>query len=118
MELSFLKELFIKNLKGFYSSDVMYATYSTETQLNAGLNGGDATIKSFIDGKKSDIQGIEDQVNALSVSDVFDNFDDSLSYTENGTYLEGYLSNCDSDEKKLICIKSMQNVKNIEKSFL
>lgn len=113
MELSQFKSLFISQMKSLYSEKVIYPEHSLINQLNAGIAGGNVLMKLYIDGKRSDISEIETQINGLVSTAILDNFPLSGTDADRKAYVEGYLSSCNTDERKLMCLLALQDIKII-----
>lgn len=111
MNLTEFKSKFIKQLKALYTTKVILPAYSDIAQRNAGLAGGDAVMLAWINVKKADIQAIEDQINALGDTELLDNLSLSANDATRFSYVTSYLSACNTDERKLITLLALQNIK-------
>lgn len=117
MDLAQFKSQYIKQMKALYSHRIMYATYTVEKQLNIrGLIDGFTTtdrdtMNTFLEGKLTDIAGLETNINALADTEMYDDFSMSADDATRKAYVASYLASCTTDEKQLICVLALQDIK-------
>lgn len=119
MDLVTLKSRFISQLKARYSNDIMFKTYPQWKQGNidggrCGATAQDKTdMDTFLNGKWVDITTIEAEINALTVTDVLDNLALSGDDETRFAYMASYLPSCNTDERKLMALLALQDIKLI-----
>jgi hypothetical protein len=117
MDLAQFKSKYIRQIKALYTDRVIYPEYPVFKQQNVdgqrcGYVAQDKTdMDTFISGKVTDISGLEADVNALADTEILDDFSMSDSDANRFAYVASYLTSCTTDEKKLICVLALQDIK-------
>lgn len=124
MELANLKTELIKKINIAYKNHI-YSQYSIEKQLNFSTGVNDkpqdkAAMIQFIKGKKSVVNNIEDLINALSDTNIFDNFPKDFVKMDLGgaantdewqkNFVESHLPGLDDEDKMMVaeCLRNMK----------
>ena len=112
MTLETLKANTIKLVNGYYGSNIIEPEYPLYRQLNIIRAGGGplATMTAFIDGKRSDNDSIEVAINALAVSDLWDNFTDTTD-AEIALYVATALPVLTTTEMRMAVATSVRRAK-------
>jgi hypothetical protein len=111
MNLDIFKIRFIRQLKARYSTGIILNAYPIHAQLNAGLNGGDVEMKAFIDSKRTDIDSLESAIEALTDTTILDNLELGVNDTTRKAYILNHLPAANTDEKQLLCLLALQDIK-------
>lgn len=111
MTLSELKSKLIMSVKMYYSKRI-YQSYPIWKQTNiVRLGGSDlATMSSFIDGKKAEIDTLELDINTLADTLIKDNFTTG-SDASMCSYVASFLPNLTTDEQKLSVAVAIQSIR-------
>jgi len=118
MDLAQFKSQYINQIKALYSHRIIYSTYPVFKQQNidgqrCGHVAQDKTdMDTFISGKVTDIEGLETDINALADTEMFDDFSMSADDATRKAYVASYLTSCTTDEKQLICLLALQDIKS------
>lgn len=112
MDLTALKEKLILLTKNHYSHYVIFPVYDENKQRNLQREGGAdfTTMETFIDGKRTDIDNIETDINALTDTLVLDNWNKDApgDMAAKRTYIATYCTGITKDEQKDMVASALQ----------